>query len=111
MYLDKKILPPFLLSLLCFVIECLLNVNGQDPLQQRAPLTPIPGVINRDNVGNDQCTPAFACQDINIFEIPYIFEHVYANFVNYRSNNLFDMKKSQSCLANKRILVLGDSVL
>ena len=72
---------------------------------------PIPGVIMPDTSGNTQCIPSYACEGVNVKEIPYIFEHVDATFVNQRINNLFDSKKTQSCLANKRILVLGDSVL
>ena len=72
---------------------------------------PIPGVIMPDTTGNSNCVPSYSCDGINIKEVPYVFEHVLAKFVNQRVNNLFDSKKTQSCLANKRILVLGDSVL
>ena len=76
-----------------------------------ADLPFIEGIIYRQTKGVEDCTPAFVCKGINIFEIPYLFEHVHSSFVNPRVNNLFDTKKTQSCLANKRVLVLGDSVL
>jgi hypothetical protein len=105
------------LSLIRFLVfsvfGCLLlnDVNGQDPSLPRPMLPPIPGLISRDPSGQQQCFPAYVCQGIKLNEIPYIFDHVTANFVNPRSNNLFDTRKTQSCLANKRVLVLGDSVL
>ena len=69
----------------------------------------IPGVIMPGS-GTD-CDPSYACDGINIKEIPYIFEHVDNNFVNQKRNNLFDQKKTTKCLAGKRLLILGDSVL
>jgi hypothetical protein len=71
----------------------------------------IEGLIYRQTKGIEDCMPGFACKGINIFEIPYMFEHVHSSFVDPSVNNLFDTKKTQRCMANKRILVLGDSVL
>lgn len=84
------------------------------PPQVNAPQFELPyieGLIYRQTKGIEDCMPGFACKGVNIFEIPYMFEHVHSSFVNPRENNLFDTKKSQKCMANKRILVLGDSVL
>ena len=83
------------------------DLNGAS----RATFPHIDGLIYRETSGNTACNPTYACQGINIFEIPYIFDHVSSNFVNTNFNNLFDMRKTQTCFANKRILVLGDSVL
>lgn len=48
---------------------------------------------------------------IKLDEIPYLYEHVAQNFFSKRYDNIFDMVKTQKCLENKRVLVLGDSVL
>ena len=68
---------------------------------------PIPGVLYEDN----PIISTAKSRGITINEIPYLFEHVYARFIHPELDNIFDMKRTLSCLQNKRILVLGDSVL
>ena len=94
----------FFLSLSSFVWS-------QDPLTKIAPFPHLDNVLNHDPTGSAQCVPAWACQGVDISQIPYLFDHMNPAFVNPYSNNLFDTKKTQTCLHNKRILVLGDSVL
>ena len=99
-----------MLSTILF-LSLLAIVESQDPLTKVAPFPHLDNVLNHDLSGNTQCVPSWVCEGIDITQIPYLFDHMNPAFVNPNSNNLFDTKKTQSCLNNKRILVLGDSVL
>ena len=99
-----------MLSLILF-LSLLAIVQSQDPLTKVAPFPHLDNVLNHDLTGSTQCVPSWACEGIDISQIPYLFDHMNPAFVNPNSNNLFDTKKTQRCLNNKRILVLGDSVL
>lgn len=101
----------FLLVFMLFLSKESLGVFAQDPLTKVAPFPHLDNVLNHDPTGNTQCFPAWVCQGIDITQIPYLFDHMNPAFVNPNDNNLFDTKKTQACLNNKRILVLGDSVL
>ena len=60
---------------------------------------------------NGPAWPALVRMGIRVNEIPYLLENVYQNFISARADNLFDSQRTQNCLRNKRVLVLGDSVL
>jgi len=67
----------------------------------------IPGVLYEDS----PIVQAFKINGIQIHQVPYLFEHVDVSFFNQNLDNIFDQRRTQACLKNKRILVLGDSVL
>ena len=56
------------------------------------------------------CHPKEACQGVDIRTIPYILEHVTPAFVTFRNHKLYDQARTETCLRDRNILILGDSV-
>ena len=61
--------------------------------------------------GNSKLPTALLEYGIKLDELPYIYEHVLQSFFSKSYDNIFDTQRTNKCLENKRILVLGDSVL
>ena len=86
----------FFVFCICFLFVC----AGKQPLI-------IPGVLYEDSpIAKD-----FKAKGIKILTIPYLFGHVDIDFFTENLDNIFDQRRTMNCLKNKRILVLGDSVL
>jgi hypothetical protein len=68
-------------------------------------------VLNNVLYPNSNAYAALKANGIAMEEIPYMVEHVAINYVSPRYDNFYDSKKTRHCLDNKRMLVLGDSVL
>ena len=109
---DRSFFGKICVILVTYIAFCNI-VAGQDAtmIGKIAPFPHLDNVLNRETSGPSACIPSYVCKDVDIFQIPYLFEHMNPSFVNPQRNNLFDTKRTQMCLNNKRILVLGDSVL
>ena len=60
--------------------------------------------------GDTSCVPTAACRGIDYDTIPYISDHVHENILEY-VGKFYDTRKTRACLAGKRLLLLGDSVM
>ena len=54
------------------------------------------------------CKPTWPCKFIDIDTIPYLVNHISLSFLEDHGN-LYDQLKTQQCLSNHKILMLGDS--
>ena len=86
----------YFLFCICFLFVC---ADKQPPI--------IPGVLYEDS----PIAKALKAAGIQILNIPYLFGHVDIDFFTENLDNIFDQRRTMNCLKNKRILVLGDSVL
>ena len=98
-----------------FVLLCIIGTAakkeeqefGKSMWHQPAQDPQLRGVL----YANGPAWPALDRMGIKVAEIPYLLDNVYQNFISATADNLFDAQRTQNCLRDKRVLVLGDSVL